>query len=145
MNPEQTDDRRTPMTDEMLVTQEDRELVYKLSAMATSRAIHLTEDAMQLAARHRIAQTKADAARIAALEGRIAELEAKLVSEREDNLWEAYNSGHVKDGRWSHMFMSDGEWLAQQCGLDPRQADYPDYVIRAAIPKAARAALEQTP
>ena len=60
-----------------------------------------------------------------------------LVEEREENLWNAYNSGAVRDGRWTHMFMSDGEWLARQCGFDSREADYDDAEIRAAIPKAA--------
>lgn len=90
-------------------------------------------------------QHDAAAARIAALEERVAELETKLVAEREENLWRAYNIGHARGGRWTHNFMSDGEWLAQQCGFDLCDADYPDEAIRAAIPKAARAALETTP
>lgn len=62
-----------------------------------------------------------------------------LIAEREDNLWNAYHTGHVREGRWTHMFMSDGEWLARCCGFDPKLADYDDQEIRAAIPKAAEA------
>ena len=67
-----------------------------------------------------------------------------LAEAREETLWNAYHTGHVKDGLWSHLFMSDGEWLAQECGFDPTEYEYPDDEIRAAIPKVARAALERT-
>ena len=77
----------------------------------------------------------------AALSARVETLETALVAEREDNLWNAYNTGHVKDDRWSHMFMSDGEWLAVECGFDCNLADFDDAAIRAAIPVAARKAL----
>ena len=80
-------------------------------------------------------------ARAEAAEARNKVLEEALASEREDNLWNAYHTGYIKDGRWSHMFMHDGEWLAAQCDLDPRDVDYDDASIRAAIPIAARAAL----
>ena len=79
------------------------------------------------------------------LTARVAELEAALVSEREENLWHAYHAGHAKDGRWTHMFMSDGEWLAGECGFDCRLADYDDIAIQAAIPAAAKRVLEQKP
>jgi len=75
------------------------------------------------------------------LSARVETLETALVAEREDNLWNAYNTGHVKDDRWSHMFMSDGEWLAVECGFDCNLADFDDAAIRAAIPVAARKAL----
>ena len=79
------------------------------------------------------------------LEAEVTRLRALLVEERTDNLWNAYNTGLVRDGRWTHMFMSDGEWLAYECGLDPGKADYPDDVVQAAIPIAAgRALLEKT-
>lgn len=71
----------------------------------------------------------------------IERLSEMLVEEREENLWNAYHSGHARNGRWTHMFIRDGEWLASQCGFDPRQPHYDDAEIRAAIPKAARAAL----
>ena len=74
---------------------------------------------------------------ITRLQAALDEMRANLVEEREENLWNAYNSGAVRDGRWTHMFMSDGEWLARQCGFDSREADYDDAEIRAAIPKAA--------
>lgn len=61
-----------------------------------------------------------------------------LIEEREKNLWSAYGTGHVKDDRWSHVFMSDGEWLVSQCGLDPKQGWYDVEEIKAAIPVAAR-------
>ena len=67
----------------------------------------------------------------------IEQLERQLAEVREDLLWNAYNTGHVKNGRWTHMFMSDGEWLARECGFDPREPDYDDAAIRAAIPAAA--------
>ena len=69
-------------------------------------------------------------------------LQGALVAEREENLWNAYHTGNVVNGRWTHMFMSDGEWLAQECGFDPKQADYDDEQIKAAIPLAARKAME---
>ncbi len=75
------------------------------------------------------------------LSARVETLETALVAEREDNLWNAYNTGHVKDDRWSHMFMSDGEWLAVECGFDCNLADFDDAAIRAAIPVAARKAI----
>ena len=75
------------------------------------------------------------------LSARVETLEAALIAEHESNLWNAYNTGHVKDDRWSHMFMSDGEWLAVECGFDCNLADFDDAAIRAAIPVAARKAL----
>lgn len=78
---------------------------------------------------------------IAAQDAEVARLREALGEAREEALWCAYHAGHVKDGRWTHMFMSDGEGLAADCGFDPRQADYDDAAIRAAIPVAARAAL----
>ena len=60
-----------------------------------------------------------------------------LVAAHEDNLWNEYHTGSVRDGRWTHMFMSDGECLALDCGFNPKNADYPDDAIRAAIPSAA--------
>jgi len=47
-------------------------------------------------------------ARIEALERELAEARDALVAEREETLWSAYSSGLEKDGRWTHMFMSDG-------------------------------------
>lgn len=76
------------------------------------------------------------------LEAENAKLREALVKECEENLWNAYSTGHVKDGLWSHLYMSDGERLARECGFDPTQYEYPDADIRAAIPRAARAALK---
>ena len=87
----------------------------------------------------KLADKAADA--LTTLSARVETLETALVAEREDNLWNAYNTGHVKDDRWSHMFMSDGEWLAVECGFDCNLADFDDAAIRAAIPVAARKAL----
>lgn len=67
----------------------------------------------------------------------IARLRAALIETYEETLWNAYHTGHERDGRWTHMFMSDGEWLAQQVGLDPRAGDYDAQYIKAAIPVAA--------
>ncbi len=80
-----------------------------------------------------------------ALIAEVERLREALVSEREENLWKAYDSGHVKDGQWTHMFMSDGEWLAVECGFNPRDGYYDDAAIKAAIPNAARAALAGQP
>ena len=82
-------------------------------------------------------------AEVEALRTRAAQLEGLLVEGREELLWNAYHTGNCKDGRWTHMFMSDGEWLARECGLDPKLYDYDDAAIRAAVPIAARAALKQ--
>lgn len=82
---------------------------------------------------------------IASLRARVEWLEAALASEREDNLWNAYHSGHVKDGEWDHMCMSDGEWLAHECGFNVKDRRIADADIRAAIPEAARQALKATP
>jgi hypothetical protein len=79
--------------------------------------------------------------RIEALERELAEAREALVAEREETLWSAYSSGLEKDGRWTHMFMSDGEWLAREVGLDPRTGHYDAEYIKAAIPRAARAAV----
>jgi FtsZ-binding cell division protein ZapB len=79
----------------------------------------------------------------------IAQLEVErlreaLVAEREENLWSAYATGDVIGDEWTHLFMSDGEWLAKECGFDPRQGYYSAAAIRNAIPIAARAALGDT-
>ena len=77
----------------------------------------------------------------------IEKLREALRSEREDVLWNAYATGNTRDGMWSHLFMSDGEWLARECGFDPKQGNYPDDEVKAAIPVAAanfaRAALKE--
>jgi hypothetical protein len=71
-------------------------------------------------------------------------LREALVAEREENLWSAYATGDVIGDEWTHLFMSDGEWLAKECGFDPRQGYYSAEAIRNAIPIAARAALGDT-
>lgn len=82
---------------------------------------------------------------IASLRARVEALETALVSEREDNLWNAYHTGFVRNGEWDHMCMSDGEWLARECGFNASDCRFPDAAIRDAIPKAARQALKDTP
>ena len=79
--------------------------------------------------------------RIEALEAENARLREALVAEREENLWSAYATGDVCGDQWTHLFMSDGEWLVRECGFDPKQGYYPAEEIRKAIPIAARAAL----
>jgi len=68
----------------------------------------------------------------------VKRLREALGDAREDIMWSAYGTGAVKDGRWSHLFMSDGEWLARELGFDPKQSDYDDEVVKAAIPVKAR-------
>jgi hypothetical protein len=79
---------------------------------------------------------------LAAQAAEIERLRGLLVEGREENLWNAYNTGHeAGDGQWTHMFMSDGEWLVRECGLDPKIGRYDAATIKAAIPIAARTAL----
>jgi hypothetical protein len=75
--------------------------------------------------------------RIDALQADNARLRAALLEERTDTLWNAYNTGMERDGRWRHMCMSDGEWLERECGLDDSEPDHPADVVKAAIPLAA--------
>lgn len=82
--------------------------------------------------------------RIEALTAENERLREALVAEREENLWSAYTTGDVIGDEWTHLFMSDGEWLAKECGFDPRQGYYSAAAIRNAIPIAARAALGDT-
>lgn len=90
------------------------------------------------------AKSRARAAdEIAALRERVEALEGMLVAEREDNLWNAYNAGHVRDGKWDHLCMSDGEWLARECGFNVSDCRFDDEEIRNAIPKVARAILSK--
>ncbi len=90
-------------------------------------------------------ETMTEAAdRIEALTAQNERLREALVAEREENLWSAYATGDVRGDEWTHMFMSDGEWLAKECGFDPRQGYYSAEAIRNAIPIAARAALGDT-
>ena len=78
-----------------------------------------------------------------ALRARVETLEGALVEEREEVLWQAYGNGSKRDGKWSHNFMSDGEWLVRECGMDPALGWYDAATIQAAIPAAARAALKE--
>jgi|GEM_PF-3581763 len=82
--------------------------------------------------------------RLEALTADNERLREALVAEREENLWSAYATGDVIGDEWTHLFMSDGEWLAKECGFDPRQGYYSAEAIRNAIPIAARAALGDT-
>lgn len=71
----------------------------------------------------------------------VKRLEALLVAEREEVLWNAYYTGYERNGTWDHCCMSDGEWLVRECGFNPADRFYPADAIKAAIPGAARAAL----
>lgn len=75
---------------------------------------------------------------IESLRAENARLREALVNEREENLWNAYNTGHVRDGKWDHLCMSDGEWLARECGFNVSDCRFDDGAVRDAIPKAAR-------
>jgi len=84
---------------------------------------------------------QSQAARIEELEAENARLREALIAEREDVLWNAYYTGSERDGRWHHAYMSDGEWLARECGFDPTSGDCPADAIKAAIPEAAKRAV----
>lgn len=74
----------------------------------------------------------------------IERLRKKLVEERADVLWGCYKSGiEAVDGKWDHMCMPDGEWLAGECGFDPRRRIYDAQAIKDAIPLAAKRVLEE--
>ncbi len=79
-------------------------------------------------------------ATVATLTAQVGAMRGALIAEREENLWNAYHTGIERDGRWSHAFMSDGEWLARECGFDAKAGDYPAEAIKAAIPEAAKRA-----
>ncbi len=87
---------------------------------------------------------RADLAQVAA-QAEVERLRTLLVEERTENLWNAYNTGLTRDGVWTHMLMSDGEWLADECGFDCREANFPDDAIREAIPRAALRVLAVNP
>ena len=82
------------------------------------------------------------AAALSEARAEIARLSGLLIAEREETLWNAYHTGHEGGGMWDHCCMSDGEWLVRECGFDPADRAYPADAIKAAIPNAARAALE---
>ncbi len=71
----------------------------------------------------------------------IDRLREALGETREELMWSAYATGAERDGQWSHLFMSDGEWLARELGLDPKQGLYDAAEVKAAIPVRARALL----
>jgi hypothetical protein len=75
---------------------------------------------------------------------RVNTLEALLIQERTDTLWNAYNQGFTKDGKWCHAFMSDGEWLASEIGFDPSEGWYDDAEVKKRIPEAAKRVLTET-
>jgi len=54
----------------------------------------------------------------------------------------AYNTGYVRDGKWSHGFMSDGEWLADTLGLDPKKASYDDAEVQRLMGEQTHPALK---
>jgi hypothetical protein len=87
-------------------------------------------------------QPRPEQAEIESLRAENERLREALVAEREENLWNAYNTGSVRDGKWDHLCMSDGEWLARECGFNVSDCRFDDEAIRAAIPKAARKALK---
>jgi hypothetical protein len=82
--------------------------------------------------------TRADIAEAeaATLRAKLAEARDGWRQDRQELLWAAYYTGHERDGQWSHNFMSDGEWLARECGFDPTEAWYDAAAIKAAIETA---------
>ena len=84
-----------------------------------------------------IIQQMAD--RIEELEAKLAKATKRLIQATEESLWSAYHSGHCDEaGAWTHMFMSDGEWLMREIGMDPKIGGYDAEEIRGAIPATAR-------
>lgn len=79
-------------------------------------------------------------ATVARLTAQVEAMRGALIAEREENLWNAYNTGIERDGRWSDACMSDAEWLVRECGLDPDFVDHPADVLKALIPEAAKRA-----
>lgn len=71
------------------------------------------------------------------LRARAEKLEIALIKEREERFWLAYEAGSERDGKWTHNFMSDGEWLIRECGFDPASGWYDAATIKATIPTAA--------
>lgn len=142
--------------DELLpVTQADRERAASFMDECTpylgdcgmKNSVHLA--LVQAFARHRTAHSGEDRINeageddnaideIAALRAENARLRDALVNEREENLWNAYSTGRVRDGKWDHLCMSDGEWLARECGFNVSDRRFDDGAVRDAIPKAAR-------
>jgi len=82
---------------------------------------------------------------LAEAQAEIARLRGLLIEERTETLWYAYHTGHEKNGMWDHCCMSDGEWLAAECGLPPSQRIYSAEAIKAGIPVAARRAALSRP
>ena len=76
-----------------------------------------------------------------AAEAREQKLREALVSEREENLWNAYHVGIERDGKWMTGCMSDAEWLERECGLDPVVGWHDAKHVQSLIPVAARRAL----
>ena len=95
-------------------------------------------EAMDLLVAHTQAQEALE--RAVQAEAEIERLRAALVAEREDVLWNAYHTGHERDGVWHHGCISDGEWLTRECGFDAAIGKYPADTIKSAIPEAARRA-----
>jgi len=54
---------------------------------------------------------------------RMKALEAALINERRDTLWNAYGCGIERDGKWMDAGMSDAEWLRHECGIDDGWVD----------------------
>jgi hypothetical protein len=87
---------------------------------------------------------------LTAAEAQVAELRAEnarlveaFIQERTENLWNAYSTGHERDGQWSHSCMSDGEWLIREIGFDPKDGWYDAEEVKRRMPEAAaRAALK---
>jgi len=124
------------------VTQEDWALAVELCQAFSGSDLDLRAINHKLSGNDDYAPVQIIARHRTAADERVKALEAKVVEQAEELLWEAYRSGSERpDGRWTHMFMSDGEWLARQCGFDPCLPDYDADAIKAAIPDAARRAL----
>ena len=71
-----------------------------------------------------------------------ARLREKLIAARTETFWDAYYTGYENNGLWHHGCTSDGEWLARECGFDPKDRDYPADEIKSRIPEAAKMAVE---
>jgi len=108
-------------------------------ALRSNPTVILAGDDISAVALARIEELEgALAAERAALRAEVAVATEALIEAEQEILWDAYSTGHERDGKWTHMFMSDGEHLVRECGFDPTKGYYLANEIKEAIPAAAK-------